>query len=268
MSRDALRHGDYLAVHHQHPMIASFDMTFDHDVPEPVRGTRPCRTDRVFVCQTRGDPPPLVTGQGLQNDRKANFVSDLHRTLEIPGHRAAGHRQTDAFEHALGKILVLRDVGCDDAGSVRCRGLDPAEITSEPQLNHRAGAEPPHRDSATACFLHDDTGGRTEACVPPEITETLNQRGGVYALPAQASTHQRRTGTDAGNAELLFLVLDDDPPETGASGLQGASKIDVAAGQSLKLQGNVFQHVRPSGALHQALDESTRVAARARMLAE
>src|SRR5688500_10186985 len=114
-------------------------------------------------------------------------------------------------------------------------------MAPQSQLHHRAGSESPHRDSAAARLLDDHSGGGAESYVVPEITQALDQRAGVNALPAQACAQHCRALTNAGDAELLLFVLDDDPPEPGGSGLERAPEIDVVPGKRLKLQGYMLE---------------------------
>lgn len=200
------------------------------------------------------------------------FARRSHRLVERVGHVAAGGREPDVGEHAPGVLLVLRDLGADEARQVGDGGLDAPQVAPEPELHERAGIEPPNGDGAPPRLLDE---GRRRGAEPHALVQphepAPHGRGivGRVVVPAgEAGAHQPRGLAHRLAPDLLLLVLDDHPPGALVAARHHAAEVHVAAGERLELERHVLEDVGQVRAALQPLDEAARAAGAARVLAE
>src|SRR3954471_14240612 len=110
-----LRDGYNLTVDHQDSVIAPADVTLDHHSAVPITGSSPCGADTGLAVDTGRDSAALVAIQRLEDDRKADLLCYLDRPFRVAGYCSRGNGKADTLEHALGQILVLSDIGGNDA---------------------------------------------------------------------------------------------------------------------------------------------------------
>src|SRR5215218_9810559 len=263
VSRNPLGYSDNFSIYHQHPVITTFHVPLDDHGAVTLTRLSPCCSDVLLAVEAARDPPALVPGKWLEDDGKSNFPCCLDGSLHVTSDRACRHGETDSVKHAFGEVLVLRYVRRDDAGGVARGCLNAAEVSAESQLDEGAGTQPTNRNPTALGLFDDDAGGWPKSAVLPQVAKLLKHLSRIDRLSPEAAPDQRGSVANACEAELLFFVLDDHPPQPRLAGLKSPAELHIVTGQRLQLKSQVLQHMRPPRPLLQALDESPFASSRA-----
>ena len=213
----------------------------------------------VFVRETRRDPSTVAQVQRLEDDRKADLLRETDRFVRRLGDVAVWHRQADRLEHAFRVVLVLRDLDGDRARVVGERGLNAAKVATETELDERSGVETPNAGCRVVALpprsprsMVRVARARSRSCSSRRCASASN------GVPPQCRADERDGVAHALQADVFFVVGDDDPPDAGVAGRDDASESDVAAGEVLQLERDVLEDVRNVRALLEPFDESAR----------
>src|SRR5258708_39518525 len=88
------------------------------------------------------------------------------------------------------------------------------KIPAQSELNERIIVEAANRNSAAPRFLYDRSGGWTEARRFVQCEQLIGNCADVEFTPGDASANDSHCVAHRLQAYLLFLVRDDQPPDT------------------------------------------------------
>jgi hypothetical protein len=255
-------------VDHEHAVVASHGELLDDDAPAELARRGPGRAHLVLGVEPRRDAAAVRRVERLEDDREADLLRPLHGLVFRARHVAPGHGEPDVLQHALGVVLVLRDLHGDGARVVGHGRLDAAQVLAQAELHERARVEAAHRDAAAPRLLHDRARGRPEPHALVEVLQRLADLGHVGHLAHEAAADDAHRVAQRLQADLLLVVRDDHPPHALVARRHHAAEAHVAPRDRLQLERDVLQDVRQVRAVPQPLDEAAGRAARARMLVE
>src|SRR5260221_9985862 len=95
-----------------------------------------------FVIEAGRNSSAMIRGEWLENYRITYLARDFQSPLDSSRDVAFRNRKSDVLEHALGVVLVLRDLDADRARRISQRRLNSMKVPAESELNKRIIVEP------------------------------------------------------------------------------------------------------------------------------
>ena len=186
---------------------------------------------------------------GLDHDREAQLLGGGPGVVGADHRPAVGHGHAHGAEELAGQLLVAGDGRGDRPGPVGLGGGDPPLEGPVAELDEALAPEPAVRDVTPPGRRDQGRGARAGAYLPGQVAKPLDLGRHVEGPVVQGGQDQLARRLQAGEADRLLLVLEDDPVDPLLRGHAGPAVADRRAGQALQFQRDVLEDMGRVGPL-------------------